>query len=104
MEILHWAVGGLALFFAGSWTLGVAMRPNMRLKSTLVTIALWWALIAGTFAGAINAFHLLWLMPLALVVPSFVMMLGITRGGFPTMLIAALSATVLGGAVFLVVR
>ena len=104
MAYLHWAVLAIALFFAGSWTLAVAFRRDFRLKSTLVTMPFWWAFIACAFTGIINALHLLWLMPLALFVPSFVMMWGIARGGFSTILIAALSAPILGLAAFLALR
>lgn len=67
-----YVVWAAALFFAVSWTLGIAVRPDFRLKSTIVTLVLWWAAI-GLAAVTFSAWHLLWLMPLAVFVPASIM-------------------------------
>lgn len=69
MHILKIATWAAALFFVGSWTFGLLAAPHQRLKSTVVTVGLWWALLLFPALGAFTVFHLLWLMPLALVVP-----------------------------------
>lgn len=62
-----------AFFFAGSWTFGVILNPGMRLKSTLVTIAYWWISIVMALISLFSAWNLLWLMPLAVLVPMLAM-------------------------------
>jgi len=49
------------------------LNPSMRLKSTVVTVLHWWALIAFALFGAFKVWHLFWLMPLAVFVPIMVM-------------------------------
>ena len=70
MAYLAWAV---VLFFAGSWTFGLIVRPDLRLKSTIVTLIYWWAAIGLVAFTSISVYHLLWLMPLALIVPLVLM-------------------------------
>ena len=70
MSYITW---GLVLFFAGSWTIGLIVRPDFRIKSTIVTLIYWWAIIGLVFLSSISVFHLLWLMPLALVIPMILM-------------------------------
>ncbi len=62
-----------ALFFAGSWTFGLLVRPDYRLKSTVVTVAYWWVAIAIVFLAELHPAQLLWLMPLVLVIPAQIM-------------------------------
>lgn len=69
MTYLNVAVWVAALFFACGWSFGLAVDPSKRLKATVVTVGLWWVLMAFTALGAFKVPHLLWLMPLALIVP-----------------------------------
>ena len=66
-------VWGLVLFFAGSWTFGLVARPDFRLKSTIVTLIYWWGFIGLVFLSGLSVYHLLWLMPLALIIPGVLM-------------------------------
>lgn len=66
---MSYIVWGLVLFFAGSWTFGFIIRPDFRLKSTMVTLIYWWTFIGLVFLLDLSVYHLLWLMPLALIIP-----------------------------------
>ncbi len=70
---MSYIVWGLVLFFAGSWTFGLVVRPDFRLKSTIVTLIYWWAFIGLVFLSDLSVYHLLWLMPLALIIPGVLM-------------------------------
>jgi len=76
MEYFVW---GLAMFFAASWTFGLIMRPDFRLKSTIVTIAYWWLIIGLAILASISVYHLFWLMPVALLVPMLLMQVELSR-------------------------
>jgi hypothetical protein len=80
---LAWAV---ALFFAGSWAFGLVIRPDYRLKSTVATVLFWWIEIATLFVSGVSVFHLLWLMPISLLLPMFIM-LGDLRAAFVFILV-----------------
>ena len=67
-----YVVWAAALFFAVSWTIGVAIRPDFRLKPTIVTLCLWWASISLA-AFSYSPWHLLWLMPIAVFIPAAIM-------------------------------
>jgi len=69
MTYLKVAVWVVALFFAGAWSFGLIVDPRKRIKATVVTVGLWWILMVFPALGAFNVLHLLWLMPLALIVP-----------------------------------
>ena len=94
-SVFDWLVFGIAFFFAGSWTFGLSIRPDMRLKSTVVTVILWWPLIASAFLELFPSFALLWLMPLALLIPAFLGMSAVRIGGTSTSAIFILSTLVL---------
>ena len=66
MTYVIWIV---ALFFSISWSLGLFVQPNLRLKSTIVTLVYWWLIIGIVFLLEFSVYHLIWLMPLALFVP-----------------------------------
>lgn len=70
MTYITW---GVVLFFACSWTFGLIVRPDFRLKSTIVTLVYWWTTIGLVALSSTSVFHLLWLMPLALFVPMVIM-------------------------------
>jgi len=72
--VLKYFVWAAAFFFAGSWTFGLVHRPDFRLKSTICTLVFWWAEIGLALAGAYSHFHLLWLMPLSIFVPTWAML------------------------------
>jgi hypothetical protein len=73
MTALTYITWGAVLFFAVTWTAGLLLRPDFRLKSTVATIILWWLWIALAACRVISVFHLVWLMPLSLLVPTGVM-------------------------------
>lgn len=73
MDILRWLIYGVALFFAIGWTYALVRRPDFRLKSSLVTVPYWWVGIGLAFTEVMSPFHLLWFMPIALGLPSFVL-------------------------------
>ena len=72
MYLIEYATVGLAVFFAATWVLGLALRPEQRIKSTVVTVTYWWVSLLLSLAGAFNVLHLLWLFPFALAVPATV--------------------------------
>ena len=74
MEFLRYLVWGLAFFFAIGWTIGWLAKPYGQLKSTVVTILFWWAEILGVLATSVSVLHLLWLMPLSLILPAVIML------------------------------
>lgn len=59
----------IVFFFSVSWTLGLIINPSMRVKSTIATIIYWWISIGLALESTFNPWHLLWLMPLELIVP-----------------------------------
>lgn len=70
MQFLKIATWAAALFFAAAWSFGLAVDARQRIKSTVVTVGLWWVLIGFPALGAFSVFNLFWLMPLALAVPA----------------------------------
>ena len=102
MSAFSYVLIAIAAFFAISWTLGVVTRPDYRLKSTLVTLMFWWlSLLISVFDG-MSAFHLIWFFPIALIIPSLVMLalLRNLRSSFLAVLL--LSACGLGPVLYLV--
>ena len=75
---MSYIVWGLVLFFAGSWTFGLIVRPDFRLKPTVVTLIYWWGFIGLVFLSDISVYHLLWLMPLSLFIPAVLMQVEIS--------------------------
>lgn len=73
MYTLKWVVYAAALFFASGWTLALIRRPDFRFKNIVVTVFYWWLGIGLSIAGVLNPFHLLWFMPIAFLVPRFIM-------------------------------
>jgi hypothetical protein len=67
MEILHWLLIGVACFFAVTWTIG-QMKPGAVWVIT-VTVILWWIGIGLAIVGLVSALNLIWIMPIALLVP-----------------------------------
>lgn len=101
MTAIDYAVLAVALFFAGSWTLGVLIRPNLRLKATIVTIVLWWAEIGTAIFSAMDALHLLWLMPASLFGPSMLAAAQLQRSYRVSMpMIFTVSAALVSAALF----
>lgn len=68
-----YALWVVVFFFSASWTLGLVINPSMRIKSTIVTIVYWWSSIGFALASLFSPWHLLWVMPLALIVPTILM-------------------------------
>ncbi len=57
MEYVEYVLWGLSLFFAGSWTFGLLIRPSYRLKNTVVTVVYWWVAIALVYLGELSPLH-----------------------------------------------
>ncbi len=97
MEYLEYIVLGIALFFAGSWTLLLIKRPNSRVRSTIVTVMYWWLAIG--LCGFFSVFHLLWFMPLAAFTP-MIIMIGSYKFGYQNSVLSIFikSLLVLGSA------
>lgn len=74
MGWLRIVVWGVALFFAAGWTLGFILSPGYRLLSSVAAVVYWWCAIALAAAGAFSVLHLLWFMPLALLVSGRLML------------------------------
>lgn len=66
LRIGIWVITG---FLVCTWTFGLATNPRSRLKATVVTVMLWWVLLLFPALGAFSVLHMLWLFPLALIVP-----------------------------------
>ena len=71
MAILKYITWGVALFFAGTWTIGLFHRPDFRLKSNIVTVLFWWIEIGLVVLGFYSVLHLFWIMPLSVVIPGY---------------------------------
>jgi hypothetical protein len=95
MAAFAYITWGAALFFAVTWTAGLMLRPDFRLKSTIATITLWWLWIALAALRVISVFHLLWLMPLSLLVPTGVMVEEIGTKGKASVVSITLKSLVL---------
>ncbi|WP_460135944.1 hypothetical protein [Pseudomonas sp. S1_E04] len=65
---MRYAAWTVVLFFAVSWTFGLLVAPQHRVKSTVVALTHWWISIAIVVFIGLSVYHLFWLMPLALVV------------------------------------
>ena len=81
MVYLVWAA---AFFFAVSWTFVLLAKPHHRVKSTVVTVIYWWIGIGLCLAGLFSPWHLLWVMPLAVVVPMIAMYMELASTFSPT--------------------
>jgi hypothetical protein len=69
MDYAEYAVWALAIFFAGTWAFGLVTSPRNRIGSTILTVIIWWVLIAFASTETFSVFHLLWAFPVALVAP-----------------------------------
>ncbi len=65
---MHYVAWAVILFFAVSWTFGLVVAPQHRVKSTVVALAHWWISIAVVVLTGLSVYHLLWILPLTLVV------------------------------------
>jgi len=70
VQVLTYVAWGAAFFFAGSWTFGLLVRPDYRLKSTVASLLLWWLEIGLALLGFYSPLHLFWLMPISLFLPN----------------------------------
>lgn len=73
MRWLEYLAVGAAIFFAASWTFGLAVSPRNRIGSTIVTVIVWWVALTAWFFGDFSSLHLLWVFPVALLVPAVVL-------------------------------
>ena len=78
MELIRWVIVAVAIFFAGGWLFGLVVRREFRLRSTIVAVVYWWIGIGLAVANAISVFHLLWFMPLVLIVTMVIWKFGLS--------------------------
>jgi hypothetical protein len=74
---VHWyeyIVIGLAVFFAGGWGLGLALSPRNRTGGNIITVILWWVALSLALTGAFAPLHLLWIFPVALLLPALLLL------------------------------
>lgn len=69
MQWFEYVIWAAAIFFAGSWTLGLVLSPRNRTGGNILTVVLWWIAMVATFIGEFSSMHLLWAFPAALLVP-----------------------------------
>ncbi|MCF7545307.1 hypothetical protein [Pseudomonas petrae] len=101
---MHIAVWVVVLFFAVSWTVGMLVSPQHRMKSTIAALAHWWISIAVIGATGISVYHLLWMMPLALMLCMVAMNLELTKFKARTFTIFLKAAVVVWPATFFLLR
>lgn len=70
---LSYATAAVAIFFAGSWTLGVLTNPEYRLKATVAGLVCWWVLLSASYGAAFHILHLWWLFPASMFLAQTVM-------------------------------
>ncbi len=95
MEIMDIIILVVALFFAGSWTFGLLSTPNTA-PSTKVTVLYWWIEILIAFLDGYSALHLLWLMPISVVIST----ISVSTGMFVTLI---KSLVVLGPVIYFLI-
>ncbi|NUT81780.1 hypothetical protein [Pseudomonas brassicacearum] len=76
MELAAWVV---VLFFAVSWSAGVIINPPFRVKATIAALMHWWVLIITVALTGVSVFHLLWLMPLVIILCTIVMQIELQK-------------------------
>jgi len=70
MAYLPYAVWAIAAFFILSWSFVLVVIPRRMSKPNFFTLVSWWVSAGGAAAGFYSVYHLLWLMPLAVVLGS----------------------------------
>lgn len=96
LGITQHVVWVVALWFGAGWLFGVIAAPRMRLHTNISIVFLWCCSIISVFLGLISVFHLLWAMPLALLLnmptfpPQSFIRLILTRG--PILVVALYGA------------
>ena len=101
MELAAWAV---VLFFAISWSAGVIINPQFRVKATIAALMHWWVLIIIIALSGVSVFHLLWLMPLVIILCTIVMQIELQKLQTKVMSIYVKSAIFIWPAAFFLVQ
>ncbi len=73
MAWYDWVVIAVAVFFAGAWAFGLAFSSRNRTGGNILTVILWWVALALVLVGSVASLHLLWVFPVALVVPALLL-------------------------------
>ena len=89
MEFIPLIIG---LFFTIGWTIGVMTQQQYATVPNRNIVLWWWISIATVFLDGLSYWHLLWLMPLSLLINGFAAIafggvLGLLIGGIPVYLI-----------------
>lgn len=71
----EYIVIALAMYFAGGWALGLALSPRNRTGGNIVTVIVWWVGLTLVLAGTFAPLHLLWVFPVALLLPPLLLLL-----------------------------
>lgn len=101
MELAAWVV---VLFFAISWSAGVIINPPFRVKATIAALIHWWVLIGIVALFRVSVFHLLWLMPLVLILCTVVMQIELQKLRTKVMSIFVKAAVLIWPVAFLLVQ
>lgn len=101
MELAAWVV---VLFFAVSWSAGVIINPPFRVKATIAALMHWWVLIITVALTGVSVFHLLWLMPLIIILCTAVMQIELRNLRTKVMSIFVKSAVLIWPVAFLLVQ
>jgi len=70
MTYLQYAVWAIAAFFILSWTFALFATPGRMSAPNRCTLISWWACGICAALGFYSVYHLLWLMPLAVILGS----------------------------------
>lgn len=81
MQILEYVIWALAGFFTISWTIGLILNPQFRLKPTVISVIYWNLYFWSFMLMGFTPFQLIWLMPLTLVLPNQLMLAGLKKMG-----------------------
>jgi hypothetical protein len=70
MHWYEWVALVVAVFFASTWAVGLALSPRNRTGGNIVTVIAWWVLIFSSWLAPFTSLHLLWAFPVALLLPA----------------------------------
>ena len=89
MEFIPLIIG---LFFIVGWTIGVMTQQQFATVPNRNVVLWWWIAITTLFLDGLSFWHLVWMMPLTLLINTFAVIafggvLGFLVGGIPVYLI-----------------
>lgn len=89
MEFIPLIIG---LFFIVGWTIGVMTQQQFATVPNRNVVLWWWIATVTLFLDGLSFWHLVWMMPLTLLINTFAVIafggvLGLLIGGIPVYLI-----------------